>query len=61
MAETQPTQINAALSNPRADMEAFDDLERRLFSLRYAMGEIGSLGPVIDPPSAARPWRPSSR
>ena len=52
MAETQPTQINAAISNPRADMEAFDDLERRLFSLRYAMGEIGSLGPVIDPPKA---------
>ena len=52
MAETDPTQINAALSNPRADMEALDDLERRLFSLRYAMAEIGSLGPVIDPPKA---------
>lgn len=47
-----PTKINAALPNPRADMEALDALERRLFSLGYALGEIGSLGPVIDPPKA---------
>ncbi len=52
MAETHPTQINAALPNPRADMEALDELERTLFSLGYALGEIGSLGPVIDPPKA---------
>ncbi len=52
MADTNPAQLNAALANPRADMEAFDALERRLFSLDYAMGEIGSLGPVIDPPKA---------
>ena len=45
-------QVNAALSNPRADMEALDALERTLFSLNYALGEIGSLGPVIDPPKA---------
>ena len=50
--EIDPTKINAALSNPRADMEALDALERKLFSLRYAMSEIGSLGPVIDPPKA---------
>ena len=47
MAET-----NAALSNPRADLAALDALERKLFSLRYALDEIGSLGPVIDPPKA---------
>ncbi len=52
MAETNPSQINAALSNPRADMEALDALERTLFSLGYAMGEVGALGPVIDPPRA---------
>lgn len=52
MAETNPAQLNAALANPRADMEALDSLERTLFSLGYAMGEIGSLGPVIDPPKA---------
>ena len=52
MPETNPTQLNAALPNPRADMEALDSLERTLFSLGYAMGEIGSLGPVIDPPKA---------
>ena len=52
MAETNPAQINAALSNPRADMEALDQLERTLFSLGYALGEVGSLGPVIDPPKA---------
>ena len=49
---TQPGEINAALANPRADMETLDALERTLFSLRYAMGEIGGLGPVIDPPKA---------
>ena len=52
MPETNPAQINAALSNPRADMEAVDALERTLFSLNYALGEIGGLGPVIDPPRA---------
>ena len=51
MAETDLAQTTAP-SNPRADMEALDALERTLFSLRYAMGEIGSLGPVIDPPKA---------
>ena len=37
-------EVNAALSNPRADIAALDALERTLFSLRYAIGEIGSLG-----------------
>ena len=45
-------ELNAALSNPRADIAALDALERTLFSLRYAIDEIGSLGPVIDPPKA---------
>lgn len=45
-------EVNAALSNPRADIAALDALERTLFSLRYAIDEIGSLGPVIDPPKA---------
>ena len=45
-------EVNAALSNPRADISALDELERTLFSLRYAIDEIGSLGPVIDPPKA---------
>ncbi|WP_455137868.1 carboxypeptidase M32 [Thermophilibacter sp.] len=49
---TDVSQTNAALSNPRADLESLDELERRLFSLRYAIDEIGSLGPVIDPPRA---------
>ena len=49
---TDVSQTNAALSNPRADIESLNALERRLFSLRYAIDEIGSLGPVIDPPRA---------
>lgn len=52
MADTGDLQLNAALTNPRADMEALDALERTLFALRYAMDEVGSLGPVIDPPKA---------
>ena len=41
-----------AVPNPRADMDALDALERTLFSLGYALTEIGALGPVIDPPKA---------
>ena len=52
MADTPETTLNAALANPRADMEALDALERTLFSLSYASGEVGSLGSVIDPPKA---------
>ena len=44
--------LNAAVANPRADAELLDQLERKLFALRYAGDEIGSLGPVIDPPRA---------
>ena len=44
--------LNAAVANPRADIAVLDALERKLFALRYAIDEIGSLGPVIDPPSA---------
>ncbi|MGI6229986.1 MAG: carboxypeptidase M32 [Tractidigestivibacter sp.] len=52
MTTAETGNINAALSNPREDMAKLDELERKLFSLRYALGEIGSLGPVIDPPKA---------
>ena len=45
-------EINAALSNPKADIEVLEALERTLFSLGYALDEIGSLGPVIDPSDA---------
>ena len=45
-------EVNAALSNPKADIEALDTLERTLFSLNYALDEIGSLGSIIDPPKA---------
>ena len=45
-------EVNAALSNPKADIEALDALERTLFSLNYALDEIGSLGSIIDPPKA---------
>ncbi len=44
--------LNAAVANPRADIASLDALERKLFSLRYAIDEIGSLGPVIDPVKA---------
>ncbi|WP_321971933.1 carboxypeptidase M32 [Paratractidigestivibacter sp.] len=44
--------LNAAVANPRADIAALDALEKRLFALRYAIDEIGSLGPVIDPARA---------
>ena len=44
--------LNAALPNPRADIAQFDALEKKLFALRYAINEIGSLGPVIDPAKA---------
>ena len=44
--------LNAAVANPRADIAAFDELEKKLFALRYAIDEIGSLGPVIDPAKA---------
>lgn len=50
---TDATQgINAAVSNPRADFAALDTIEKRLFSLNYALGEISSLGEIIDPPQA---------
>ena len=54
-----------AIPNPRADIAQLDALERTLYCHRYAIDEIASLGPVIDParrpPSAARPWPCSSR
>lgn len=53
MAENPATaDLNAAVANPRADIAALDTLENKLFALRYAIDEIGSLGPVIDPPRA---------
>ena len=53
MAESDNTvQLNAALSNPKADIAYLDRLEERLFALRYAMSEIGTFGQTIDPPKA---------
>jgi len=53
MTDTANTvQLNAALANPRADIASLDDLERRLFAYRYAIDEIASFGPSIDPAKA---------
>ena len=54
MADPDSTvQINAALSNPKADIAALDRLEERLFALRYACAEIMTFGQTIDPPKAS--------
>ncbi len=52
MPDTQQTTLNAALPNPRQDVQDLDKLERKLFALNYALGEILTFGPVIDPPKA---------
>ena len=52
MANNAPSAINAALSNPKQDMADLDRLESRRFALRYALDEIATLGPSIDPPKA---------
>jgi len=53
MTDTANTvQLNAALANPRADIASLDDLEQRLFAYRYAIDEIASFGPSIDPAKA---------
>lgn len=41
-----------AIPNPRADIAQLDALERTLYCHRYAIDEIASLGPVIDPAKA---------
>ena len=41
-----------AIPNPRADIAQLDALERTLYCHRYAIDEISSLGPVIDPAKA---------
>ncbi|MBF0911276.1 MAG: carboxypeptidase M32 [Atopobiaceae bacterium] len=46
------TELNAALSNPRDDIAKLDELEKKLFALKYAANEIGSLGPCLDPKKA---------
>ena len=50
MTDNAPSAMNAALSNPKQDMADLDRLERRRFALRYALDEIATLGPSIDPP-----------
>ena len=40
------------IPNPRADIAQLDALERTLYCHRYAIDEISSLGPVIDPAKA---------
>ena len=52
MTDNAPSAMNAALSNPKQDMADLDRLERRRFALRYALDEIATLGPSIDPPKA---------
>ena len=53
MADSESTvQLNAALSNPKADIAYLDRLEERLFAFRYALDEVATFGPVIDPPKA---------
>ena len=44
--------LNAALPNLRADTEALDTLEERLYALKYAVGEISTLAEIIDPAKA---------
>ena len=44
--------LNAALPNLRADTEALDALEEKLYALNYAVGEIGTLAEIIDPDKA---------
>ena len=42
----------AALTNPKADIAALDELERHLFAHRYASIGITSYGETIDPRGA---------
>ncbi len=51
--EQAPASFNAALTNPKADLEALDTLERTLAAWRYAAAEIGGLGMSIDPEGAS--------
>ena len=44
--------LNAALPNLRADTEALDALEERLYALNYAVEEISTLAEIIDPAKA---------
>ena len=41
--------LNAALANPKEDIASLDALEQHLFAHRYAIDEIISFGPSIDP------------
>lgn len=43
---------NAALTNPKADIEALNNLERHLYAHRYARIGIECYGPSIDPSAA---------
>lgn len=42
----------AAISNPKADIAALDELERHIFAHRYALTQISCYGPSIDPANA---------
>ena len=46
-------EMNAALTNPKEDIHALNELEDKLFALRYANAEIIGLGMAIDPEGAA--------
>lgn len=52
MAAHEVAGVNAALANPKADIEQLDELERELFAYRYATGELMTMGPAIDPVKA---------
>ena len=44
----------AAVPNPRADIEALNELEQHLYAHRYAEILMGCTGPSIDPPAATK-------
>ncbi len=44
----------AAVPNPRADIDALNDLEQHLYAHRYAEILMGCTGPSIDPPAATK-------
>ena len=44
----------AALDNPKADQAALDDLERHLYTHRYAISGIATFSSTIDPPKSSR-------
>ena len=46
--------VPAAVPNPRADIDALNELEQHLYAHRYAEILMGCTGPSIDPPAATK-------